>query len=78
MPVAKMQASAPDRGWGTAVGHERSDGLQVESSLGHGQGPHLLTDSGSFPFSDEKNNPPQEGTHVTKISLINALQCQRY
>ena len=38
--------------------------------------PHLLTDSGSFPFSDEKNNPPQEGTHVTKISFINALQGQ--
>ena len=34
--MAKMQASAPVSGWGTAVGHERSDGFRVESSLGGG------------------------------------------
>ena len=34
--MAKMQASAPDSRWGTAVGHEQSDGFWVESSLGGG------------------------------------------
>ena len=34
--MAKMQASAPDSRWGTAVGHEQSDGFWLESSLGGG------------------------------------------